>query len=42
MTPSDSAIDTFRSIWVALAIVNGMCPAAAIIQHQMYCERGWL
>lgn len=35
-------VDTWRSIWMALAIVHGDDPAAAIAGHKRLCAaHGW-
>lgn len=41
MTAQDAVVDYFRRMWVALAIERGMCQAAALIEHQLACEKGY-
>jgi hypothetical protein len=40
--PSWAEIDTFRSIWEAIAIVNGDDPEVAVEGHRRLCRMmGW-
>lgn len=42
MTAAWSEIDAWRSIWEALAIVNGDDPDAAVEAHRRWCRaQGW-